>query len=37
VIAEQQRWHLEHLIVFVASHARNGWSNDQLIAQLLPT
>jgi hypothetical protein len=37
VIAQQQRWHLEHLVGFVADHARDGWSNDQLIAHLLPT
>ena len=36
VIAEQQTWHLEHLVVFVAHHARNGWSDQQLIAHLLP-
>lgn len=37
VIAEQQRWHLEHLIVFVADQARHGWSNQQLLAHLFPT
>lgn len=37
VIAEQQCWHLEHLVVFVADQARAGWSNEQLIAHLLPT
>jgi len=37
VIAEQQRWHLEHLVVFVAKHARAGWSDERLIAHLLPT
>lgn len=37
VIAEQQRWHLEHLIVFVADQARHGWSNQQLLAHMFPT
>lgn len=37
VIAQQQRWHLEHLVVFVAHHARMGWSNEQLVAPLMPT
>ena len=36
VIAEQQRWHLEHLIVFAADQARHGWSNQQLLAHLFP-
>lgn len=36
-IAEQERWHLECLIVFVADRAREGWSNQQLLAHLLPT
>ncbi len=30
-IAEQQRWHL------VADQARRGWSNQQLLAHMLPT
>jgi hypothetical protein len=37
VIAQQQRWHLEHLLVFVADRARDGWSNHQLIDHLLST
>lgn len=37
VIAQQQRWHLEQLIAFVADRARDGWSNERLIAHLLST
>lgn len=37
VITEQQRWHLEHLVVFVADQARSGWSNERIIAHLQPT
>lgn len=37
LIAQQQRWHLEHLVAFVADRARAGWSNQQLIDHLLPT
>ncbi len=37
VIAEQQRWHLQRLITFVADQARQGWSNQQLLDHLLPT
>jgi DDE superfamily endonuclease len=37
VIAEQQHWHLEQLIAFVADRAREGWSNQKLITHLFPT
>jgi len=37
VIAEQQRWHLERRIVFVADQARQGRSNQQLLTDLFPT
>ncbi len=36
VIVEQQRWHFERLIEWVADRAREGWSNQQLLAHVFP-
>ena len=43
IVEQQQKWpfegpwHLEQLVGFVADHARQGWSNEELVAHLLPT